>query len=645
MFEIAKIMFLGEDKVINFAADELKKYLIMMGNDEISIGVKSNEVSIEAVGLKLGLFQNFQIEPITQKDNSNFDDEIYINVQNGNGIISGVNPRSVLLGVYRFLTEAGCRWVKAGIEGEIIPKKDTSDISIKLQEKPSYRHRGICIEGAVSLENVLDTVAWLPKIGLNSYFIQFREAYTFFERWYNHTDNPKKEPEQFKIEKAREFMKVIEDEIAKRGLIYHAVGHGWTCEPLGIPGISWETVKGDYSPEVTQYFALVNGERKMIDDIPLNLNLCYSNPKVRELMVNSVLEYLKINTNIDILHFWLADGFNNQCECENCKKEIPADFYVQILNELDKVLSENNINTKIVFLLYYDLLWTPKNNHIANPDRFIMMFAPITRTYTHSFKADDVTEGVQEYERNNLQLPDSIGENIGLLRKWKKEFDGDSFDFDYHFMWDHFYDPGYVAISKTIYEDVQNLKEIGLNGLVSCQCQRAFLPTGLGTYIMAKTLWNDKVNFDEITEDYFKSAFGQNWDKCFSILSKLSELFTPPYLRGEMGMADEKISEKYSQIKDVCSEYGKLIEENKEKGQLYHNKSWQYLYYHKEICVRFAEMLKFRAVNNLDMTNKLWKELKEYLQVIEEDIQQVFDLYEFFQTFEVMYGFVLRGEV
>jgi len=644
MREISKIIFSGDDKVAHFAAKELKKYLIMITNNEFNIDFEGNEVGEAINCFRIGLFKDFQIESLNQDNNSHFDDEIYINVHKGKGIISGVNPRSILLAVYRFLTEAGCRWVRPGIEGELIPRKDLSNISVHLQEKPSYRHRGICIEGAVSLENVLDTISWLPKVGLNSYFIQFREAYTFFERWYNHTYNPQKKSEQFSIEKAKEFMKEIEGEIVKRGLIYHGVGHGWTCDPLGIPGLSWEAVKGEYSPEVTQFFAQVKGERKMQDDIPLNLNLCYSNPKVREIMVNSVLDYLSINKNIDILHFWLADGFNTQCECENCIKEIPTDFYIQILNELDKVLTENNINTKIVFLLYYDLLWTPQNNHIENPDRFIMMFAPITRTYTHSFKedSDDADICVQAYERNNLKLPSSIGENIAFLKKWKKEFSGDSFDFDYHFMWDHFYDPGYVAISNTIYEDVRNLKGIGLNGLISCQCQRAFLPTGLGIYIMAKTLWKDEIDSNEITEDYFKSTFGQNWDKCFSILSTLSELFTPQYLRGELTMVDEKISDKFSQIKEVCREYGKLIEENKERGQVCHNKSWQYLYYHKEICLRLAEILKFRVLDNFEMTTKLWEELKVYLQVNEDNIQPVFDLYEFKQTFEVMNRFVLK---
>lgn len=624
----------SHNEVTVFAAEELKRYLELMQNNRTG-GLEKAHL------IKLGVFGDFDIKPINGTTTA-FDDEIFIDIDNGEGIIAGANPRSVLLGVYRFLTEAGCRWVRPGAGGEIIPGRCIEDISVRLQERPSYRHRGICIEGAVSLENVTDTVDWLPKVGLNSYFIQFREAYTFYERWYNHSDNPEKQGEKFTIEKARELTKALEAEIGKRGLIYHGVGHGWTCEPLGIPGVSWEKIQEGFSPEVTRYFAMVKGERKMVDGIPLNLNLCYSNPEVQEMMVQSVLDYLKSNKNVDILHFWLADGYNNQCECENCKKHIPSDFYVQILNKLDRVLTENNIKTKIVFLLYYDLLWTPEEYHIENPDRFIMMFAPITRTYTHSFAGSTVSENTARHERNDIKLPKTIGENLGFLKNWKKEFKGDSFDFDYHFMWDHFYDPGSIYTAKTVYEDVLNLKEIGLDGLISCQCQRAFLPTGFGVYIMARTLWNDRLDFDKTAADYFNSAFGEQGSQCFSYLLTLSELFTPPYMRGEIPAADEKISDKYDSIHKVCEEFGLLINQNREKGYPSQRLSWQYLTFHMEICKRMAELLKYRTLNNFEMVENAWKGLKKYICSIEDQVQPVFDLYEFIQTFEIMNGFILK---
>ena len=83
---------------------------------------------------------------------SRFDDEILIDVKDGAGIITGANERAVLIAAYRFLRALGCAWVRPGADGEIIPKKPLTaeSLTVRIQEAPSYRHRGIVIEGAIN---------------------------------------------------------------------------------------------------------------------------------------------------------------------------------------------------------------------------------------------------------------------------------------------------------------------------------------------------------------------------------------------------------------------------------------------------------------------------------------------------------------
>ena len=50
-----------------------------------------------------------------------------IDVKNGAGVITGANNRAVLIAVYRFLRELGCRWLRPGAENEVIPKKKLHD--------------------------------------------------------------------------------------------------------------------------------------------------------------------------------------------------------------------------------------------------------------------------------------------------------------------------------------------------------------------------------------------------------------------------------------------------------------------------------------------------------------------------------------
>lgn len=69
----------------------------------------------------------------------------------------------------------------------------------------------------------------------------------------------------------------------------------------------------------------------------------------------------------------------------------PADFYVRMLNEVDRRLTARGLSTRIGFILGYDLLWTPLKERIENPGRFLLLFAPITRTYREPYLRDGET--------------------------------------------------------------------------------------------------------------------------------------------------------------------------------------------------------------------------------------------------------------
>lgn len=637
--QIQVIRILGADQTLQFAAEELHKYLERMADGKPRITIESRPAYTpkEQGGLWLGTFPafasapGFPAEALPAVCDPEMDDAIYLDVTNGAGIIAGINPRSVLLAVYRLLTEAGCRWVRPGPSGEYIPQRDIGDLSLKIVEKPAYRHRGICIEGAVSYENVAEIIDWAPKVGLNAYFIQFREAYTFFERWYTHRHNPTKQPEDFPVERAREYVRRAAQEIKKRGLLYHAVGHGWTCEPLGIPGLSWDAREYELPPEITRYLAEVKGKRAIWQGIPLNTNLCYSNPEVRRLMVEEIANYAQQHLEIDILHFWLADGTNNQCECEDCQKMIPSDFYVMMLNELDELLSRKGLKTKIVFLIYVDLLWPPEVERINNPQRFILMFAPITRTYSQEFSTGEVTSTYPPYRRNQLQFPASVAENVAFLKAWQRQFPGDSFDFDYHLMWDHYNDPGYYQIARTLQHDIQHLKEIGLNGFISCQVQRAFFPTGLPMFALGRTLWNDQLSFEEIAEDYFRSAFGPDGGLAEDYLSSLSQLFDPPYLRGEKPQVSPEAAGRFARVSDLVRDFRPVIERNLSAENPCWATSWQHLAYHAELAVLLAQALEARASGDQERASAGWAKAKAWAQAHEDALQSVFDLFEFVQ--------------
>jgi hypothetical protein len=586
-------------------------------------------------GFWLGLIEDF---PGLQspEPSSELDDAISIQVQNGQGVIAGLHGRSLLLAVYRFLTEAGCRWIRPGVEGEMIPQRNLANLKVHLVEHPSYRHRAICIEGAVSLENVLDIIDWSPKVGFSGYFMQFREGHTFFERWYSHKHNPLLKPEACTIEQARQYIRQIEAELARRGLLYHAVGHGWTCEAFGIPGLGWDPVVEEWPAEVVESLALVNGKRQMWHDIPLITSLCFSNPQVRRRVVAEVVAYVQAHPNIQALHFWLDDGFNNKCECPGCQKMRPADYYVILLNELDAALSQVGYPGKVVFLAYADLLWPPEVERIQNPERFILMFAPITRSYRRPLIPQEMSTVLPPYVRNQLVFSDNNAEQLAFLRAWQERFQGDSFIFDYHLMQSGAYtlDPDALFLARLLHTDLQNLKDLGLKGYVSCQIQRMFFPTGLVMYVMGRTLWDDTLPFADLVDEYFLAACGPEWQLCKEYLTELSALQDVVPVREKGLEVDPQALARLEGGRQIIQDFQPVINRNLALSDPCQRRSWIYLQAHAELMLRYLPLLEAKAAGQKAETYRLWEAVKRFAQEQEMSLQPVFDTYAFIAGFE-----------
>lgn len=601
-FTIARI---GSSKTISFAAQELKRLLSVMDANLI-VDIRHYEEfeptakRVVWVGLDGSLAKSL-------------DETVSINVADGAGVITGSNECAVLIGVYRFMFELGCRFIRPGADGEKIPKRTLSAecLNVSVFDKASYRHRSVCIEGCISYDHAYNMIDWLPKVGMSGYFTQFFTPAVFFQRYYKRFyENPEDPDFRNKLsdDDVDRMMVPLVEEISKRGLKYHAVGHGWTCVPFGIQASGWDAYTGEIPEETKEYFALINGKREIFEN-PLNTNLCYSNPIVQERITDAIAEYCKRHSEIDYLHFWLADGTNNHCECENCQKKLPSDFYVDMLNILDQKLTDAKIKTKIVCLIYVDLLWAPKESKIKNPDRFVLMFAPITRTYSKSLNDFDKTLHVElaPYKRNENKMPDSVAENVLRLKKWQDaHLADDSFDFDYHLMWDHHFDPGYYNVAKTLHKDMCELDLIGLNGMVSCQLQRTAFPTALPLYAMAKGLWNKESNFEDVAEEYFAAAFNEDGEKVHKYLAKVSELFDPVFLRESHGDNAAAVK-KLIDVKALINEFAKKEINCKAEASV----DWKYLKLHGEMAILFADALIAQLSGDSDRSDSIKKAFDE----------------------------------
>ena len=619
------IQTFASDPTIQYAAAELTRCL---------------EAAGASGDFQLGLFADFP----GLAAQAGGGDAVAVETTADGGILAGSNPRSALFAVYTYLRELGFAWVRPGADGEVVPSLSELP-AISLRDQASYRHRGICIEGAISAENALDTIDWLPKLGFNAYFIQFRDAFTFFDRWYQHMGNPTLEKESFTSEDAAELTMKMRAAIKLRGLDLHMVGHGWTCEPFGIPGPGWYQHEGEIADSTRQMLAEVNGKRELWGGIALNTNLCYGNPAARTIISDAISEWAEVNRDVDIIHFWLADGSNNNCECPLCRDTRPADLYVQMLNEVDEKLSARGLDTRIVFLVYVDLLWPPvKELELRNPDRFILMFAPITRSYSEPFASTAGVAGeLPPFERNKLSFPRDPASNLAFLKAWQDLFPCEGFDFDYHFMWDHHRDAGQYAMAEVLHQDAQRLRTIGLDGFMSCQNQRVFFPTGLGMAALGRTLWNRDLTFDQIAGDYFAASFGEGATQARAYLAASSELINPRLIRGEASDAQLQAAPfQLAQVAGLVAQFAPAVAQGLADPDPARATSWRILQLHGEFAQLLANAMAAKLAGSEDK-GKGWA-LLTWCREHEMALQPWFDLFEFQQTIAPFLG-IRRDEI
>lgn len=595
--------------VREFAMCELNKYLEIL------------DVNAE---IKLGLLSDFGYD--IQVEDPFFDDAFAISVKDKCGHIAGSNERSILFGVYRLFEEWGIDWIKPGPFGTHYPEKcDAKDVIIV--EKAAKRHRIMCIEGACSIENCLDMIEWLPKRCFNGYYIQFDNAFIFFERWYAHRRNPYKEPEEFTVEKSYEYVKQMTEEIKKRGLLLHRMGHGWTCEPFGVPNMGWDPVDPATIPkEFNDICALVKGERKCWKDIPVRTQLCYSNPYVQKTMVDAVLKYVHENPETDVVHFWLGDDINNTCECEECTKLHYSDYYVNILNQITEEFVKEGIDKKVVFSTGYNKQCPPKEIKLKHPDRAIMMFAPITRTYGESFPKEFKIKTSHEYKVNGFDCPTSVDENLAMVYNWEQYTDADYVDFDYHLMWDHLLDAGGECISRVIYEDIRNFDSLGFNGYISCQLQRNAFPTSLAMTVMGKVLWNDDVDFDGIRRKLYAASFGEkSVESLCDYFAILSQAFNPGVLRSQTPKAPEIFRNDMEAALKAMVDFENYIDAHLEVADEVHKNSWELLKIHKAIYYWVGMSALAKLDENKALADEYHKTVKQIIFENEDKIQSVYD--------------------
>ena len=597
-----------------FAASELKDYLARMGMPALSYELDVRDLS------------DYGLPPVAD---AALDDQYYIDVNAEHQLIFGNNARALLLGVYRYLTRIGCRFLRPGKEFEVVPVLECLTAFYTSEaHTASMRHRGVCLEGASSIENIVEFLDWSPKVGFNSFFFQFKYPHTFLERWYHHIYNPLLPPVHWTMEDSQRVMPYLTEAAAQRGLLQHRVGHGWTSEVLGCEATGWDTEAASVAPENRAMIAEVNGKREIFGGVPTNTNLCLSNPQAVEKFADLVVAYAKDNPDADYLHIWLADASNNSCSCEHCRDLRPSDHYVALLNYLDQKLTQAGSSMRLVLLLYVDLLWAPEHNKIENPDRFVLMFAPITRTFESSFADHGPLQPEPEFRLNQLTFPSDLETNLTFLKDWQKAAPCDSFVYDYPLGRAHYGDPAYVGIARIIYRDLQYNHALGLNGINSCQELRAAFPNALPNYVMARVSMDTSLSFEAIADEYYEAAYGKQGPQLWPLMEKVSALFSTDFAMNIGPRVRPELAERMQQVPAALAPIRALIQNHGPHVTSVQATMWRELEFFVDYTLTLAKALELATSDHpAEATAVYEQEFKPLIQRHEMSDQRGLDVY------------------
>jgi len=381
----------------------------------------------------------------------------------------------------------------------------------------------------------------------------------------------------------------------------------------------------------------VEGKRELWQGIAANTNLCYANPKARERLAELVLDYARSHPEAHYIHFWLADDYNNVCECENCAADTVADQYVGILNDIDRRLSAEGLETRIVFLIYQELLYTPLRARIDNQSRFTLMFAPISRSFESSYPVSGEPVQVTPYVRNRMRLPETVEENLGHYYNWKAIFSGDSFFYDYPLGRAHYGDFGYMKIARTIYDDIRALPALKSGGYMSCQELRCSCPTGFPGFVMGLALTDERLSFEKLREMYFSAAFGEEWPRAAEHLEALSALSDTDYFNAHGPRLQPEKAEGYLAAVERCHEFLlSLLRQPPETGL---KAEWDALAFHAGYTAILAEALAYLCGGDEKRATAFYREFCRFIREKETLFQSRLDVFRIIEVSTKYTGF------
>ncbi len=465
---------------VQFAAEELRSYLGRI------LGVSLAEHSP-------GPAIRLQVRSDAELGDEGFE----IRAEGANCWITGGAPLGVLFGAYEFLRRCGgCRFSDLGPDGEHVPRRAVIEVPREpLRLKPQLWYRGLQFIYTEDPDLARQRVDWMAKNGFN--YVMHR---LFWEEALPADDAA--ELAFMPVHRARDqritqawFDRELAPDIRRRGLKLD----------MNLHNLLYWLPPHRYFQNHPEWYALIDGQRSTK---AAQLCICTSNAQAVATLVDNVKAYLRAHREVKIVGVVPEDGFG-MCQCAKCvarDADPQAAFrrggrysenpdkstrYHRLLSQVADALRPEFPDVLVGGAAYVDLLRPAP--HAALPENSNIWVALYWRDGCRPIAAQNTSKLNQGF--------------YDILRQWQQAYRGRLTVYEYYM--------GMAAqkslpypMSEVICADWPNLKSLGVQGAV-IQCWTSEHSVyALNNLAFARCAWSDRVDHDQVLDDYLLGAFG-----------------------------------------------------------------------------------------------------------------------------------------
>jgi hypothetical protein len=343
--EPAIIISNTDDVVLNFAAQDLRRYLKRITSGPIEIGTlrAKHHIYVGALPPNASIPDKEQLQKDVEKLR---EDGFVIRSIGSDVVILGKGRRGNLYGCYAFLELQGVRWFFPGAQFEIVPQHALDwKTRLNVSESPAFPKR-ILFYWPNNYSSVVDWIDFSAKVRLN--------RMAFHYTW-----------------PARDWYPLLQSrllpELRKRDMEIEVAGHFLsTFLPRTL------------LTEHPNWFRM-NEQGKRVNDYNLNP---FSHQAL-DYLASGAIPYLLKMPEASLFHLWADDIEGGGWSSEPGKEGYtPSDQALLVSNYLVKKLRGKLPSAQLAYLAYHDTVYPPR---LVKPEPGLVYFyAPRERCYAHA---------------------------------------------------------------------------------------------------------------------------------------------------------------------------------------------------------------------------------------------------------------------